>query len=96
MDYFKDNLDDLVHIGKQINPLWAKDMEHLKERLEAKHPLQDSMFADMYSTDDVADTDQADMSEVLASTDEDGLSKEGTVNLNQLDGEISSDGLKII
>ena len=95
LDYFSEHLDDLVFVGKQINPLWAKDMEHLKERLEAKHPLQDSLFEDMYSTDNV-DPVQADMSEILASTDEEGLSKEGKVSLDSLDGEISADGLNIL
>lgn len=96
LDYFREHLDDLVHVGSQINDLWKKDMAHLKERLEAKHPLQDSMFADMYSTDDVDDNTQADMSEILASTDVNGISKEGSVSLDQLDGEISEDGLKIL
>ena len=96
LDYFAEHLDDLVNIGKQINPLWAKDMAHLKERLEAKHPLQDSMFEDMYSIDDSDGAVQADMSEILAPVDEEGKSKEGSVTLESLDGEITSDGLKIL
>lgn len=96
LDYFANHLDDLVNVGRQINPLWAKDMEHLKERLEAKHPLQDSMFENLYSPDVSDDSVKADMSEILASVDEDGMSKEGKVSLTSLDGELTEDGLKIL
>lgn len=87
LDYFAEHLDDLVSVGKQINPLWAKDMEHLKERLEAKHPLQDSMFENMYSSDDLDDSIQADMSDIL-----DGAPTGGTVSIDSDE----DDGLKIL
>ena len=82
-DYLEENLDDLVHIGKQINPLWARDMEHLKERLEAKHPLQDSMFEDMYEVSDTIDFIPAENTDLL---DGDPSVTGGTIDMSNLDG----------
>lgn len=84
-DYFAENLDDLVAVGKRINPLWERDMEHLKERLLAKHPLQDSMFEDFYSEDSEVNI----VSEVVPD-DSDGIPSGGTFDLND------EEGLKII
>ena len=100
LDYFAAHLDDLVHVGKQINPLWAKDMDHLKERIEAKHPLQDSLFENMYATDEGDDSVSVDMSEILDG-DDDGASTGGTLNLGNLESDVApetniTDGLKIL
>ena len=87
-DYLAGNLDDLVCIGKKINPLWARDMEHLKERIEAKHPLQDSMFESMYDS-------ETDGNLEMVAPSVEGATGEGTVSLDSVDGNVSSDGLKI-
>ena len=87
-DYLAANLDDLVCIGKKINPLWARDMEHLKERIEAKHPLQDSMFESMYDS-------ETDGNLEMVAPSVEGGTQEGTVTLDSVEGDVSSDGLKI-
>ena len=99
LDYFAEHLDDLVNIGKQINPLWAKDMEHLKERIQAKHPLQDSMFENMYAVSDMDDSEMhADMSDILDDVTPSGA----TVDLNSSDPDeadevnLSDESLKIL
>ena len=82
-DFLEENLDELVFIGKQINPLWAKDMEHLKERLEAKHPLQDSMFEDMYEVSDSIDFIPVDNENLLDGSDPNATA--GTIDMSNLD-----------
>ena len=107
LDYFAENLDDLVHVGSQINELWAADMVHLKERLSAKHPLQDSMFEDMYSDNDVdldlqsgiqdglksimADSGDRELPETVAS-----VSFDGDSDLLDPAGGSDGDGLKLL
>ncbi len=102
LDYFHEHVDTLIFIGKQINDLWAKDMEHLKARLEAKHPLQDSMYEDKYSIDDVDDSAVASASQGMSEVIDSGnTSTSASVNLNELesDAPVETDldgGLKIL
>lgn len=52
IDYFHNNVDDLVAVGSGINELWANDLKYLKERLARKKDPEDATLSQMYELDD--------------------------------------------